>query len=473
MDRHRTPDPAQWGLGVSQTGALQLGTVSLAELALQYGTPLHVVHGELLDEHVRTALEAARRWYPGPATVHFAMKCNGVPGIVERIRLAGASIEVMSSLELETAVNAGYDGRQIIVNGPGKGEALLCQCIDQGVRLIIVDSLAELDRLARVATSANTVADILLRVNPDIIPEGMNAGSATGSRTASVFGLDLKGGEVDVALERLVAEPALRLRGFHLHIGTGIRQPAAYVPAVRLLADLMRHAAWLGHSPDVIDVGGGFAAPWTREFTSAEMLGYSVLGRLPRLGQPAPSLEAFIHKIAEAVREQFAAQRLPELIFEPGRSITSPVQFLLLTVTDVKRRLGIGQWLVTDGGLGTVTMPTYYEVHEILPCREPRRPRTETVTILGPGCFSGDVVYRNKRFPATRPGDVLALMDSGAYFTALESNFGHPRPGIVAVDGNTVTVLRRRETAADFFLRDCRSTGHASQRTSRSHEVTP
>lgn len=473
MTRHDIPDPRDWGLSIDPADELELSGIRLGELAHEYGTPLHVVDGSGLDRRVRSLGSAAEASYPGHVDIHYAMKCNGVPGIVARIRAAGAKVEVMSHLELETAIRVGYLGSEIVANGPCKPDRFLRQCLAHRVAMIVVDSFSELDRLSALARTEGRVVDILLRVNPDIIPTGMNAGSATASRTGSAFGLDLKGGEVDAALDRLRTIDSVRLRGFHLHIGTGIRVPADYRLAVGVLADLMRHAHRMGFEPDIVDIGGGFATPRSRAFTSREMLTYAAFGWLPRLGRPSPEPTAFVESIASAVRAAFAGDRLPRLLFEPGRSIAGPSQFMLLTVLGVKHRPGIGRWIVTDGGLGTVTMPTYYEVHEIFPCHAPKRRRTTDFTILGPGCFSGDIVYRHKRLPSIGTGDVLALMDTGAYFTALESNFGHPRPAVVCIERGGVSLLRRRETADEFFARD-ELTGPTVQLDPDAlYEVTP
>ena len=151
---------------------------------------------------------------------------------------------------------------------------------------------------------------------------------------------------------------------------------------------------------------------------------------------------------------QFAGSALPELLFEPGRCIASAAQLLLLTVHRVKERPGAGRWLIADGGLSTVTLPTFYEYHEILLCNDVFRPAVSRATIIGPACFAGDVVYRNKRMPEIRPGEVIAVMDSGAYFTALESSFGFQRPPVVAVNGAVCKLVRTRETLEEMSGRD-------------------
>ena len=203
-------------------------------------------------------------------------------------------------------------------------------------------------------------------------------------------------------------------------------------------------------------MGGGFAAKTTREMSSCEMILYQSLERLPapaKIGNQV-TFEAFAEAISTGLQALFSDEELPELIVEPGRSIVSSNQLLLLTVHRVKHRSGVKKWLITDGGLGTVSMPTYYEYHELFLCNNMDRPRTEKVTIIGPVCFAGDVVYKNKIMPEVFPGELLAVMDSGAYFTSWESTFGFPRPAILSVKDGRERLLRRRECFTDFISRD-------------------
>ncbi len=452
----RTLRPEDWGLETGARGELRIGSRRVADLAREYGTPLHVLNETRLEATAESFRRVMSGIYPGPTAVHFAFKCNSVPAVLRAVRRAGLKAEVMSGLEMDLALRLGYSGRDIVVNGPGKTEAFLRQSLDCGAGLINVDSLDELAALNRVAAAAGRPAEILLRVNPDCVPRGMNAGAATGSRRGCAFGLDLKGGEPEKALALLRGARRLRFRGFHIHIGTGIRDPRAYGRALDRLAPLIRRTLSAGIDVPVIDVGGGFASPTARELGTAEFLAYQGWGRFPA-GIPAggcPEFSDFGREIAARILGIFPPGRLPELLFEPGRCIAGPSQFLLLTVLGVKTRPGIRTWIITDGGLGTVALPTFYEYHEVLLADDVARPRTDKVTIVGPVCFASDIVYRNKKMPRVRPGEVLAVMDSGAYFTAQESSFGFPRPGLVAVNDAGCRRARRAETLEDSIGRD-------------------
>jgi diaminopimelate decarboxylase len=448
--------PRDWGLAVDAKGELTVAGCSTVSLAREYGTPLHVVDTARLESTAARFLSDFRSAYPGEVRAHFAFKCNGLPAVLSALRGAGLQAEVMSEFELLLALRLGYRGEQIVVNGPWKPESFLRLCLQHRVRYVVVDSLNELNRLDRLGRERGLAVDVLLRINPDFVPRGLNQGAATASRRGCAFGLDLRGGEADHALAALPGLPGIRFHGFHFHIGTGIRTPADYRRALLRIKGLVEHARDAGFPAGVIDVGGGYATATSREMTTSEMLLYQALGRLPRLRDTPHGcgFRDFAAEITAGLRELFAGRTLPTLLLEPGRSIASQNQLLLLTVYDVKDRAGVGTWAITDGGLGTVTMPTFYECHEVLLCDDPVRPRTDKVTIIGPVCFAGDVVYRNKPMPRLRPGHVLAIMDSGAYFLALESSFGFPRPAVVAVRDGRHELVRRRETFEDSLARD-------------------
>ena len=186
------------------------------------------------------------------------------------------------------------------------------------------------------------------------------------------------------------------------------------------------------------------------------MVLYQAIGKLPK-GIPAshqPDIGTYAQAITQGMLDLFGQDSLPELLLEPGRCITSANQILLLRVHQVKERPGIKKWILTDGGLGTVSKPTYYEYHEVFLCNEVHRPRAEKVTINGPVCFAADVVYYNKWMPKVQPGEILAIMDSGAYFTAWESSFGFPKPAIIGVKNGKHRVIRDRETFQQMIERD-------------------
>ena len=448
--------PETWGLEVNPKGELAAGGCSAVSLADIYGTPLHVVNENQLATTARDFVQTFKRCYPGVVSVHYAFKCNSVPGVLSVIRQAGLKAEVMSEFELDLALHVGFRGKDIIINGPYKPQSLQRLCLEKNVRFIIIDSLAEMRALDHICRVVDKEVHILFRINPDFVPRGMNQGTATGSRKGCAFGLDLRGGEVDRAFEELEKYDKIHFDGFHIHIGTGIRDPNDYRKVLERLRRLVGQTQQRGYRIRVLDIGGGFAAITTREMTTREMLIYQGWERMPASinSKENFTFQDFAEAVTAGLSRVFMPEDLPELLIEPGRSIASSSQFLLLRVHGIKERPGVKKWLLTDGGIGTVTTPTYYEYHEVFLCNDVNRQRTENVTIIGPVCFAGDIVYRNKRMPVVHPGEVLAVMDSGAYFTAWESSFGFPRPAIVAVKNGKHRLIRHRETFSDMISRD-------------------
>ncbi len=445
-----------WGLEQNARGELTVGGVPCTQLAKEYGTPLHVVDEAGLTRTAQSFIRAFSNAWPGIFSAHFAFKCNPVPGVIQMIKQQGFHAEVMSAFELALALRMGFQGREIIVNGPFKPDAFIEACLEAEVRFIVADSMAELHSIHRIAVQKGVIVPVLLRINPDYVPKGMNSGTATGSRKGCALGLDLKGGEAIGALQVLQKLPHLRFMGLHFHIGSGIRDPEDYYRALLRLQPILAACRDARQEITVVDVGGGFAAPLSREMGNWELLRYAATGSLPAVPNIArlADFEAFASAVACGVRELFGTGMIPEIIAEPGRSIASPHQILLLQAHQVKERPGVGQWITTDGGIGTVTMPTYYEFHEIFLCDDARRPRDRYLTINGPGCFAADQVYRNKFMPKVLPDEVIAIMDSGAYFSSWESNFGFPRPAVVAVRQGQARVLRHRETFEQMMARD-------------------
>jgi diaminopimelate decarboxylase len=445
--------PEDWKLEADKDGGLLMAGHRLTDLAGEYGTPLYVLNEIMLAEKADHLLKTAKSNYPGKVSIHYPFKCNSVPGVVKVLKNSGLKAEVMTEFELFLAKELGFDNDEIIVNGPCKTKEFLTSCLD--CRLIIVDSISELKELAEIVKSRRQKADILLRINPDYTPKGMNSGSATGSRKGSVFGLDIKTGEIREAIRILKSSMYLDFKGLHLHIGTGIKDPGDYYKAITSLKHLVREIKDNGFTIRIMDTGGGFASPGTRGLNTRELLMYQGLKRFPSgNSKPVVGISKYISTITASIRKLFDNNVLPELILEPGRYLTSSSQVLLLKVHRIKERKGAGKWLITDGGIGTITMPTYYEYHEIFLCNDVKKKCNEKVTISGPCCFAEDIVYKHKLMPGVNEGQILAIMDCGAYFNQMESNFGFVKPPVISVNGQGHKIVRRRESFQDLLLRD-------------------
>ena len=447
-----------WGFTTAEDGVLVVGGCASSDLAAAYGTPLHVIDESGVTHRARQLRDVFAAAYPGETTPYFAMKANNTPGVVRMVLDQGLEPEVATPYEWQLARRLGRAPESIMVNGPNKGP-LLDIALEEGAGSIVVDGAQELANLEARCRHMGRCARVLIRINPNVVPRGMNRASATGSRKQSVFGFDAVSGEVTAALHSLTRSTNLQFAGFHCHVGTGIQRSRDYVRPLKIVFEFAALAARIGLSTQVVDIGGGFGVPTSRELDTVEFLMYQALGRLPKPPDPKrfPRMNDFATAVATTIISECGRHGLdlPRLVIEPGRSIVSGAGLLLLTVGALKPREGVGTWVITDGAAGTVAFPLFYEYHEVFLTRAPHAERDRVYTLVGPVCFSADWIYRNKRMPSIEPGDVLAVCDAGAYFTVQESNFGFPRPAIVAVRNGSARLLRRRETFDDMVARDC------------------
>ena len=448
-----------WGCGAGPGGELVMDRCAVSELAGEFGTPLHVVHESRLCRTVAAYIRSFRDRYAGEVEPFYAFKCNSVPGVVNTILACGVQSEVMSEYEYWLARRLGASPSEIIVNGPYKPERFLGQLVSEGVKLVVVDSLHELGGLERICTDLKKEVNLLLRLNPDFTPYGMNPATATASRTGAVFGLDLAHDEVRRALDICGRSPYLRYQGLHVHIGTGCKRAVDYSRAFHRFSDvLLTVKREYGLETEYLDFGGGFGSATAREYKTGEFLLYLGFRRLPSppRSRDQSDFEAFAEHICGPLETYCGTNglKLPRLILEPGRSLVSSNVIFLMTVLDLKPANGSAWWAVTDGGMWTTTFNPTFEYHEVFLARDVRAPRPNRYHLTGSALYGGDYILHNKKLPVLQRGDVLALMDSGAYFTAMESNFGRTRPAYVAVKQGSVRVLRRRETVEDMLVRD-------------------
>jgi diaminopimelate decarboxylase len=268
------------------------------------------------------------------------------------------------------------------------------------------------------------------------------------------FGLRIRGGEAFAAFERMIACRHLDPCGLHIHLGTGIRESGVYLAAIREMlefADELRGR--LGVAIRVFDFGGGFGVPTVRPFTGDDV-------RLMLAGDPPGAIDTrsmirldWLSRQIGALLDAHGGRENADVLFEPGRSITSTAQTLLLRVIATKPAASGGRTAILDGGKN-VAMPLEWEYHEIFPASNMRGTPRVPHGLFGPLCHPGDVIRRRKDMPVLAAGDVVALMDAGAYFVPNQMNFSFPRCGAILVQDGAATVIREHESLADIVRRD-------------------
>jgi diaminopimelate decarboxylase len=435
--------PALWDLTTGASQRLAWDGADLAELASRFGTPLHVVSRARLEKDYRRFRDAFTTRYPA-VDIAYSYKTNPLPGVIELLHRCGATAEVISEFELWLALELGMPGSRIIFNGPGKTPSGLELAVQKGIKLINIDGPSELETLDDIATRLRRTQKVGLRV-------------VTSVGWAGQFGVSIADGSAMSALRRLKESEFLLPCALHVHLGNGLRNTDIYVKAARdALAFLHAVRGELGIEIKHLDLGGGFGVPTVRPFSTTD-LRYSANGlplRPPQYGE-APSIDDHARAITDVVKSSFAASqgRLPELILEPGRAITSSAQLLLLKVLAIKHASGGDAKVILDGGKN-IAMPPGWEYHEAFLVEAPLGRAARRYTVYGPLCHTGDVMFVARQFPELRVGDVVAVMDAGAYFVPNQMNFSNPRTAAVLIAEGRASMIRSRESFNDIVRLD-------------------
>lgn len=398
------------------------------ELVATYGSPLYVYD---LDR-LRAARRDLRATLPEQFDIFYSLKANPHPEIVRTLRLGEGACraEVCSLGELSAALEAGHPARDILYGGPGKTTEELTWACGQGVREFSVESLGDLRRVGAVATAHDITADCLLRINSD------SSAATTSIRmtgTPSQFGIDAE--SLSELMPQLRAVPGTRITGLHFYPLSNARDEESLVAEFRQsIASAARIQADHDLPVRFLDIGGGFAAP------------YSVPGERPVYGKVRAELE-------QALDLHFPQWRAgtPQLAIESGRYLAGDCGELLTTVTNVKSSRG-RKFLVLDAGINT--LGGMAGLGRLLPLaitveHAGTDDRFEKATLTGPLCTPGDLLGREVTVPADlAAGDVLRVPNVGGYglTASLVTFLSRPAPTEVFVSGGEVVLATRLET---------------------------
>jgi diaminopimelate decarboxylase len=450
------PDLSPWRL--ERRGSdLFWGGCNLAEIAREHDTPLYVVNTALLERSHQTLLNAFRD--EGlEAKIFFSYKTNPVPSILGFMAARGIGAEIISEFEFWLATRLGVDGGDIVVNGSTKSLKLLRQAVIRGVAAINVESADELRCLQKLAGELGRSVNVGLRINPCLKTSRFDFTLFTGSRKSHI-GFEPRSNAWQEALRILQDNPLLKLRGLHFHIGSGINAAHPYEAALNRVLMMWTELLDRGFQPVFIDIGGGFSTPTLRELNLLEAVRFFGWGRPPG-GPGGPSQETLLRDIARACARSlggFARRHgvgRPTIYVEPGRALASASQLLLLKVVSLKQRADGTHVAVCDAGALSLSLLLLSECHAVLVANKPDGGRTARYDLVGNLPAPLDLVTLRRDLPVLEAGDLIAVMDTGAYFTSLGNNFAGPRPAIVIIENGVATLARRREAFEDMVARD-------------------
>jgi diaminopimelate decarboxylase len=400
--------------------SLPIDAALLETIGGETGTPVYVYDERLIREAF-TALDAALA--PYPHALHYALKANSTLSIARLLRGLGSEADANSGGEIEVALRAGFIPEQIVFTGVGKTPDELERAVSLGVKAINAESTGELARISAIARRLGTQARVALRVNPDIDAR-THAHISTGLRT-NKFGVPIE--EARAIYRTIADDPGLEPSGIHLHLGSQITtlEPLSRAAArvVALVGELRDDGITLDH----VDLGGGLGISYD--------------------GSPVPAVEEYARTMAATIGPSGL-----KLLLEPGRALVGASGLLLTRVVDVKQYPGGLRFAILDAGMTELMRPALYGAYHSVLAVTPRAGAPSPYEVVGPICESSDIFGRERLLPPLEPGDLMAILDTGAYGSVMGSTYNRrPLPPEVLVDGTRWSVVRRRQSIDDML----------------------
>ncbi len=401
-------------------GQLYAEDVSIREIADAIGTPFYLYSMATLRRHFRVFDQAFNQV---KHLVCYSVKANSNLAILRIFAKEGSGADIVSGGEFFRAQRAGIPPEKIVFSGVGKTRQEISQALAAGILMFNVESLSELEIISQEAKRLNKKAPIAIRVNPDIDPK-THPYISTGLKE-NKFGLD-----VEAAYEaylKATKDPDLEIVGIDCHIGSQLTEIDPFVKTLQRIKVFIKKLGDIGIKLRYLDLGGGLGIVYGRE------------------APPPPA------KYASAIQNEIKEMDLT-LILEPGRVIVGNAGILVTKVLYFKETKA-KKFIIVDAGMNDLLRPAFYQAyHEIKPVIIDSREKI-VADVVGPICESGDFLARDRELPKPFPGELLAVMSTGAYGFVMSSNYNsRPRPAEVLVSGDRFYVIRRRETFEDLVL---------------------
>jgi diaminopimelate decarboxylase len=409
-------------------GHLWIGRHDTIVLARQYGTPLYVTDEDRIIENYQASQRALTAEYP-KTRILYAAKANGNLSVLRTLAAIGAGADVFSSGEIDLALSAGMKPGDLLFNGSSKSPADLSLAVEKEVP-VSVDSLDELRQLDRAAGSQGKTIRIAFRVNPALdVPTHPKI--ATGLAT-SKFGIPHE--RIPAAYEEALSCQNIEPVGVHCHIGSQILALEPFARACEVMMRIATDLTGLGVRLEFIDLGGGLGIPYHRAD-----------------GETAPSPEEYAKVVVPIFKKGIRESGIsPELWIEPGRSLVADSTILLTRVNSLKA--AYCNFANVDAGFNLLIRPAMYDAwHEVIAANKADRKGEILYTIAGPICETGDILARDRMLPKLAAGDLIAVLDAGAYGFAMSSQYNsRPRCAEVILKGPEEALMRRDETIDDL-----------------------
>ncbi len=425
-------------ISVNSDGHLTVGGADTVKLAESFGTPLYVFDQNEIRKNIRGFTASMNEYYGGNGLVVYASKAFCCKEMCRICMQEGIGLDVVSGGELFTALSVGFPAEKIVFHGNNKTRAELAYAVESGVGRIIVDNITELETLDEIAVSRGVTAGIMFRIKP-----GIDAHTHDFIRTGQIdskFGFALETGEAMEAVKKALNMSGVKLKGLHCHIGSQIFDIDPFELAAKVMLDFYEEIKKeTGAELEELNLGGGFGI----KYLESE--------------NPKPFGE-YMKNVSAVVKSRCEKSGLktPFIIIEPGRSVVGAAGITLYTVGSVKTIPEIRTYVSVDGGMGDNPRYALYGAdYEIVCANKANEERTETVTVAGKYCESGDLIQENTKLQRVEAGDILAVLSTGAYNYSMASNYNRvARPPVIMINDGRAEVAVKRETYEQITAND-------------------
>ena len=408
----------------NEKGHLEIGGCDTVELARQYGTPLYVMDEAYIRKVCRAFREVLNA-YPD-SHICYASKAFSCKAIYAIVREEGLGADVVSGCELYTALAGGMDPAGIYFHGNNKSPKELAEAVQAGVHAVVLDSFYEAGLLNQIAGEAGVRQKVLVRVNPGIDAHTHHFIQTT--KVDSKFGFSIADGTAAEIIRIVNGLRHLEFLGLHCHIGSQIFEVKPFELAVEKMTDFIAKLQADGVAVRELNLGGGYGVTYTSE------------------DKPLPPQE-YVRAIVDRLVDCIAKKHIPapRLVLEPGRSIVGEAGITLYTAGAIKDIKNIKKYVSVDGGMFESPRYALYDAkYEAVAANKMFEKHTETVTIAGKCCESGDIVVGETKLPTVNSGDLIAVLTTGAYHYSMAGHYNRNAvPPVVAVrDGKSAYMVK-------------------------------
>ena len=425
---------------VSENGRLLFAGQATVELARQYGTPLYLMDEDKIRENCRVYAAAFQKHFGDRARPLYASKANSFKRIYELMKEEQMGIDVVSSGEIYTALQAGYDLSRAYFHSNNKTDEDIRYSMENGIGYFVADNVEEIRAIEAEAARRGVRQKVLLRLTPGIDPHTYEA-IATG-KVDSKFGSAIETGQAEEITAFTLQQPHVELVGFHCHVGSQVFAEDVFERAAVIMLEFV--AAMknkYGYMAQQLDLGGGYGVRYVES-------------------DPDLDVDTKVGEVAAAIRQACARLEidLPEIHMEPGRSIVGAAGMTLYTAGTVKKIPGYKNYVSVDGGMpDNPRFALYGASYTCLLANKMNEPAGFECSVVGRCCESGDIIQEHVMLPASvGRGDIVAVCTTGAYNYSMASNYNRlPRPPIVMLrGGGEHYVAVRRESLEDLCRND-------------------